>query len=239
MYHGTVQPNTTNGTAESFRDVGPDKWGFKFRQYANGMIIIIQAPVQGVMGGWLVGTTGGYLENSTLRPGEPMWAKVTQQIGEHPYQHTLKHGTGPRPTALAGWGAAPWVQTFTDITSGFTATPTGDAGEVTSQVVDAVPGIHATIAQLVTPSTLHGMSKRLGKLKGQHAATYDPVKKAMLAEQISALEFQIGQVKNNMTATTTAPESLGAYPWWPFAAAGALLLVIGAVTASNRKGVRR
>ena len=253
MFYGNVQPAMTTGqTPETFRDVGPTSDGFKYRQYANGVIMILEAPHQGIFGGWLVGTKGGYLQGKQLTPTDPLWAKVTKEIGEHPYQKQLRQmgaGAGPggsrgytSPTAgpYAGLGAA-WVDTFTNITSGFTEDPQGEEGAVVAAGVQAVPGVQNTIAQLTQPSTLEGMAKKLGRLKGQLATTRDPAKRAVLTEQINALEFKIGNLQQLMQPTTTgaadAPPAAGSI--WPFVIGGGLALVGLSVFAAAGKRGRR
>ena len=251
MYYGQVAANTQTRPPETFRDVGPDQWGFEFRQHANGTILIREAPVQGLFGGWLVGARNGYLKGRTLTPKDSMWHKVTRQIGEHPYQTQLRQiGAGAGPSGRQGYtspvangpysgfgsfGAAKWVQSFSNLTSGFTTDPQGDEGAVIAGTIQAIPGIQATIAQIARPSDLDSMTKRLGRLKGQLSATRDPMKIAVLTEQIGGLEYKIANLKSLMGVPVGGESLAEPMPWWPFAAAGAMVLVGAAALASKKK----
>lgn len=283
MYYGQVIPTSPDASAEAFRDV-TDDWGFTFRQYADGTVVVLSAPQEGIFGDLIPGSSGGPLEGTMVSPDptDALWAQITERIGPHPHQVVLTQiesedvayesiaeaqeeaeptyydgavysgwgrldaGGRPRRTArrvTRGWGApgmgaAPAVQTINDILSGFTTEPTGEAGEITQNVTAAIPGIQATIYQITTPATLEGMSKKLGKLKGELATTHDPVKRAMLEEQIGALQYKIDTLKGQMAPTT--PTTLAAStPWWPFAALAGLALLLGGAFAVSRRAPAR
>ena len=226
-----IIPATPSGAMQKHRDVGPDKWGFIFRQFSDGTIVILNAPVEGVLGTWIPGSRGGPLEGRTLVPGDPLWSRVSAQIGEHPDQAKLR-------SYVRGmnYGDSRFTQTLLDITSGFTADPSGEAGRATSQVVEALPGIQGTIYQLTTPSTLEGMSKKLGHLKGELAVTRDPVRRAQLEEQIKAYEFRISILMGQMQSSGMVPAATPtAIPWWPFAILGALAIAGGALVYSGKR----
>lgn len=237
MYHGTVVPMGGYGQAPTYRDVGPDRWGFTYRQFPDGVIVVTKAPVVGVFGHWLKGSKRGSLQGRTLRPGEAFWARVTKQIGEHPVQISRRQEVARlRAEGTQSYGLAPWVDTFDQIASGFTADPRGDAGQVTSTLVEAVPGIQATIGQLANPATLEAMARKLGKLKQRLRTTRDPMKRSMLKEQIGALEDKMSILQGHMAAqtdTSIAPSS----NWVPYAIGGSLLVLVGAgaFAASRRR----
>lgn len=219
-----IIPASPSGGMQKYRDVGPDAWGFVYRQFQDGTIIVTSAPVEGVLGTWVPGTRGGPLQGRTLVVGEPLWQRVTAQIGEHPDQAKLR-----AYTRGMGWGDGRTMQTLLDITSGFTADPSGEAGRATSQFVEAIPGIQGTIYQITTPATLEGMSKKLGKLKGELQVTRDPIKRAQLEEQIRAYEFRISTLMGQIQAGSTGPAATPtAIPWWPFAILGTLAIAGGA-----------
>ena len=237
MYHGTVMPSYGEATDAKHRDVGPDRWGFKYRQHPNGLIVVLKAPLVGNFGYWIPGTEGGPLQGKTLKPGDPVWAKVTKQIGEHPHQISMRKEIAELKASRPSYGKAPWVQAFQNVASGFTAEPTGDEGDVTATLVEAVPGVKAAVSNLVTPSTLEGLHRRLGKLKGKLRATRDPSKRAVLKEQIKAIEYKIQQLQAVMAAPVSGVDIQQRPSWVPFAIGGTILALIGvgAVAAARKR----
>lgn len=130
------------------------------------------------------------------------------------------------------YGATP-LETLTDIFEGL-----GPAGEetvsptegFTRAVYEAIPGVVATTRGIVSPATLDALSRKLGRLKGELAQTYDPAKKSILQEQIAAVEYQIAQLKS---AGVSHPETVTPFPWVPVVVGGGLVLTLLAFFATR------
>jgi hypothetical protein len=252
-----VIPDTrARGSAERFRDIAVDQGflvGYRLRQFADGTIHVLNGPQMDNFGYWVRGTSGGPLHGATIDRTHPAWPLFTKEIGPHPAMGKLP---GAKPyagyagamTAPSGRGVpllsrlfgqaktaprgvpygAPFVSTLTDVLTGFGPEPAqSDAGQLTSAAVGALPGIQATVNQLLHPGTMTSLTKQLGRLKGQLATTRDPMQQSILREQIKGIEWQIASLQGQMAAPTGAPPT-GAtslpIPPWVLLGGGVLLL---------------
>ena len=290
-------PNTTN-----YRDV-TDKFGFTYRQFPSGDIVVLVAPQVDNFGYWTPGTRGGRLEGVRLTPSHVLWHKVTRQIGPAPGSvsggsgsnggyagygqrqattYTVKPGdtlskitqrlTGnmnrwPELHAVNSWvrdpnvikpgavlqlpanwqadgprrGGGGFVQTITDILRGFGPEPTqAPVSQVTAAGVQALPGIQATIGQMVHPGTLRSLHKELGKLQGRLATESNPRKRAQLEAQISGVQYQIANLKGQLETVPGALPTAAGAPMWPvWVGLGVVALGVAGLAATGGGRRRR
>jgi hypothetical protein len=208
----------------SYRDV-QDKHGFSYRQFENGDLRILVAPKVDGRGYWIPGTRGGVLEGQTLRPGHPLWRRVTGKIGAHP---------SATPNGVNGYGV-PFATALTNILEGFgPEQATSTAGQTTQAAVTALPGIQSAIHQLAHPGTLRALSRERGNILSQMAFA-SPSKRIVLESRLAGVEYQINLLKGQIEApvsgaVTPAPSAL---PW--ILGAGVLGLGLVLVLGGKRR----